>query len=512
METLIVLLFLLLGSAGLYVDIIFLLIGVISIIYDFLYGKEKQRIYKYKSPLNYYEKRKDIGYIMNRFALYGVTLLILFCIVAEINMFLGEYCYVLARNVNDIESMLLAYIGVVVSVLILSVTLGTKEYYLTVTQEEVNRHYRIGFVFQVLGLCSVSSIICMIFLQECKLERELDWFVFACYQVLCILIFLFGAYAMWIVGMLAMGSSRMENYSLDSLHRIFHNNAKLDITGSAEDAINRNLGYFINEYIKLISIKPKVLSKVENIEFCSDISYSEKWLKLSIRITTIILTICNAVSIACCIVVQAWRWLSVTIILYILCVCLVNMCKSIRKYISNLVLCNRGFLVKFKNEEKYIGINSLYYSAVWKKYIVSVENMMALYCILCTCENTEKVIVNSLKDMVAFLDEKKCDYVEYTEALYYLPVFVCAYYGYEKYGEKSEVVDVLKELYRNFSLNEEEENRYKTAINSFIWFAHEYRPSDKDREYARKGQLDVAYYNEYIVKNQYWSILTEDRS
>jgi len=64
--------------------------------------------------------------------------------------------------------------------------------------------------------------------------------------------------------------------------------------------------------------------------------------------------------------------------------------------------------------------------------ICNIQNMMALYCILCSGwkEKTGKYISRSFIQMIEVLRGIEKERQGYSKAIFYLPVFVCSYYLY----------------------------------------------------------------------------------
>jgi hypothetical protein len=79
--------------------------------------------------------------------------------------------------------------------------------------------------------------------------------------------------------------------------------------------------------------------------------------------------------------------------------------------------------------EKFIG-NGIICNIPGKKYVLNIENMMALYCILCSGwkEKTGKYISRSFIQMIEVLRGIEKERQGYSKAIFYLPVFVCSYY------------------------------------------------------------------------------------
>ena len=81
--------------------------------------------------------------------------------------------------------------------------------------------------------------------------------------------------------------------------------------------------------------------------------------------------------------------------------------------------------------EKFIG-NGIICNIPGKKYVLNIENMLALYCILCSGwkEKTGKYISRSFIQMIEVLRGIEKERQGYSKAIFYLPVFVCSYYLY----------------------------------------------------------------------------------
>lgn len=327
----------------------------------------------------------------------------------------------------------------------------------------------------------------------------------------CIVECVCGMYALIIVGLLAMGNESMELYSLNSLHKIFWNNSRLKIVGKADEAIYKNLGYLVNRYSKLSVVKPSNMEKLKGIQFDDDISNVDKWNKLSARVMAIVLVALSVISIVVNVVIHSYIPIIVNALLLIICICIIFKHKTVSPYVTNAVLHIQGYTIKYNKKEKYIGIVPLYYNIGLRKYVLSVQNLMALYCIACSdvdeCE--KRIVANSLKDMIDFYGENAEKYQGLSKAMFYLPVFVCAYYYYNVLQDievQEKMCDIVK-LFKDVKPEGREAVIYKKAINSFLWMACQNRPSERDRKYAESGKRNLAYYKNYIDNSGYWEVL-----
>ena len=123
---------------------------VMALVFEFFSEKNIKKTQNYTSPLKYVSDDNVTIDVILSFCTIGLYIIILIIAliyqIEEKNIISYNAIWV---NINTIEGILIAYFGIVVSVIIFSVTLGPREYYLTVTREEINKHYHIDLLFQL---------------------------------------------------------------------------------------------------------------------------------------------------------------------------------------------------------------------------------------------------------------------------------------------------------------------------------------------------------------------------
>ena len=182
------------------------------------------------------------------------------------------------------------------------------------------------------------------------------------------------------------------------------------------------------------------------------------------------------------------------------------------KFVTAIIVGNSGFLVKLRKNEKFIG-NGIICNIPGKKYVLNIENMMALYCILCSGweEKTGKYISRSYIQMIEFLRGIEKERQGYSKAIFYLPVFACSYYFYIYFPKKNFPKEII-DLFQSFDLDEDEKKRYLITLNSFISSASRFRLSEADWKNHRKENWSDVNYEKYIENNGYWKLISKIRS
>lgn len=504
-------------SIGLIPVVIVLFYLVMALIFELFSEKNIKKTQNYISPLKYASDDNvtlDVKLSYCTIGLYIIILLIaLIYQIEEKNII--SYNAIL-EDINNIEGILIAYFGIVVSVIIFSVTLGPKEYYLTVTREEINKHYHIDLLFQFMGIMAVLSIICTLMLQIAVLKNIISKLLFAILQFSWSAIILGGAYSLYIVGMSTIGKKRMELYSLNNLYTVFWNNSILKLVNKTDDVIYENLGYLVKKYFKLKVIRKRKISDIKYIKFKQDISTIDIWVEYSQKTVSIFIGFFLLV-FGLLYICKGKKWFLFAILLMtFLCFFLIyneKTQKILNKYIVFGLLDKNGYEIQFKNEKTYfVGNVSFYCRKELRDYIQNIKNIMAFFCIICSCWGSHKceVVRESLDDMVGYLKENDKSEDNFERAMYYLPVFAGAYYYYLNF-ETNKFPDSVKLLFESFKLSENKEKRFYLILNSFIWDASRIRLSKKDRKRVKYGRRDNTSYEKYIEKN-YWRFLTDGKN
>lgn len=171
----------------------------------------------------------------------------------------------------------------VISVIIFSVTFGKKEYYLSVTREEINKRYHTDKMYMILGAAMSGSVSCSLFMQGKWLNSEIQRLIFSIYQICCVGIVGVGVYALITIGRLTIGDSKMELRSLNKLYRIFWNNSALKLVNQTGAVIETNLTYLLKKYEKLYLINSRNIENIVEIQYKPYIAEEEKWRKAASR-------------------------------------------------------------------------------------------------------------------------------------------------------------------------------------------------------------------------------------
>lgn len=492
---------------------IILIFMLITILHNVVPKKEKH-FFKFKSALYYITpKENNIDNAISRcFFIVIINIMIATIVIIADILYVG-YCESILIQIQSIEGFIIAYFGVVVSVIIFSVTLGPKEYYLTVSRAEINRHYHIDVIYQLMGICVTGSILCTICLQDAIIWTGIYLAIFVMYQFCCLYILIGGIYALIVVGMLTLGKERMELYSLNNLYTIFWNNSFLKLVNKTEDVVYENLGYLINNYLNLKVVRTSSIYEIKYIEYVDDITGYKKWYAKAAKIILQVTGILSVISILFNVIGSNWLKLIVTVILYSVCLILIKPPSFLREYVIALVLDRKGFIINFENDEKFIGNVSIYYNVYYQKYIRSLQNMMAFYCIICSCwdDETSNIIVESMEEMILRLKEYDNELIGYRKAMLYLPVFLCGFFYYTNFTKES-FPQFIVDLFEEINMKEAEKELYKKTMNSFIIFACQYRPTTKDKEVAKSGNWKSNYYEKYIENNEYWQLINKKTS
>lgn len=251
-----------------------------------------------------------------------------------------------------------------------------------------------------------------------------------------------------------------------------------------------------------------MLSGIKEIKYRRDVETDEKWQKYAVRRITVFVVVMALCSVVPMILVSNIRGIFLTILLLTSCLVCLHSKRyrgNFRRYMVWWLLDNQGFMVRNKDKEKkdkFIGTVALICNKSGKKYIHSICNMMALYCIVCTCCKKKKVdmIADSFDDMIEYIKMYEEGREGFSRALLYLPVFVCSYYYFINFMQKEFPESIIK-LYASFNLTKEESKRFFITLNSFIVYASRLRPSSMDREVAKSGEWKDTYYERYIENN-----------
>ena len=487
---------------------------IVVLMYEILGEKNKRDFLKFRSPLYYSINKKSVFDIIIFDFLRAYLFIFLVFFLYQIDEKYIQNIESFLKNINGVGAILLSYGGVVISVIIFSATFGKKEYYLSVTREEINKRYYIDKVYMILGAAIAGSVICSVLMQDESIDSQIELLTFVIYQICCISIIVVGIYALIMIGRLTIGDSKMELKSLNKLYKIFWNNSALKLVNQTEVVIEINLAYLLGQYEKLYLIRPGNIENVVEIQYQPYIVEEKKWRKVALKKMTVGLLFITAVVDAIYILQKDYGW-ALASLLFFGCLKLMFMKETTNvcgKFVTAIIVGNSGFLVKLRKNEKFIG-NGIICNIPGKKYVLNIENMMALYCILCSGweEKTGKYISRSYIQMIEFLRGIEKERQGYSKAIFYLPVFACSYYFYIYFPKKNFPKEII-DLFQSFDLDEDEKKRYLITLNSFISSASRFRLSEADWKNHRKENWSDVNYEKYIENNGYWKLISKIRS
>lgn len=492
---------------GLYMVGISFFLFVFMFILDKICNREEKKTILFKTPLYYCVRRKE-WYDSN--ISIGCIGLPLICFVFFIMICFNYEFLTIPENYEEpiaqITSVVLTFFAVVVSVIVFSVTLGPKEYYLLGTRKSVNRQFGIHIVFWSSCIFAFWLVVCLSVLFQIN---ELSyWFfpVLTLFYICCFAIMVGGLYGLVIIGILTLGKSEMELYSLDKLYTIFGNNEPLRTVNKTNKAISVNLGYLMWKYFKTKYVKKGMLCDITKIEFFQQVEKGSKWEKKAIVILIRFLAGCVIASTLCAVMLKDYRSIKITLLGFGIVICVLlgkTTARCIGKYVLLVIFDNNGFVMSRNNKEEiFVGEYPLVSNRASRKYIRSICNIMALYCIVCSSlkEKKGEKVAQSLIEMVECFSHEDKKYEGYSKALFYLPVFVGGYYYYSSYPGKPFPKELI-ELFDSFELTNKQKESYYIIINSFIAYGGRFRQTFKKGE--ERKEIKKEYLNDYIKHNGY---------
>lgn len=464
-------------------------------------------VFKYKSKIDYIDSNEGwIERISLRIA-YGcpviITVLAVIGGINELNHNYLKYAEEIVKDCNELEGFILAFWATVIAAITFIFTLGSKEYYLNFTRQDIAKRYGIHGVYIVLLISIAFSILFnSVLLQDDKSESQL--MILSLFELCILSIVLLGSYALLILGRVVLSNKRFELRLLNQIYKIFWNSVPVKCNSATEDTIYVNLGYLLKKYVKLRFVTTK-MNSLKKIHY-GKISDIERWYRYSVKwivMVNVFLAILSIIEIRK--EKLSISWIILFGISFLTVLFFIHLADN-KGFVINIMIGDSGFLLEYKDKHPvFIGEVGLIRNLKANKYIKSVKNLMALYYILCSCDNEkfEKMVSDSLAEMIFYLKEnEKKQWDKLSRALYYLPVFVCAYYIYDK-NPQNVSLDNVYELYKSFNLPKDDKI-FHDALNSFIHWASLYRSSEKDKQNALNNKISSEYYIDYIGNNGYW--------
>lgn len=414
----------------------------------------------------------------------------------------------------SIEGIVMGFVAIVMAIAVLAGSLPEKEYYFSITREDIIKKYHLYTAYVLIIIGILMSVISVLLWPE-KFEQLNEWFIGLLFELSIVMILSVGGYTVIIVGKILMDTQKTELTSNNSLYEILWNNAPLNCTNKTKQAMETNLGYLLGSYKKL-AFWNKEVWEVTGIEYVENIEPEGKWGKLSVNIALIANTILFLMGALFCIFENETIFLCISAGIFVVTSGLWHLMKSGKmnaRYIMEFIVGGRGYLVFEGESEKLIGEVCLYKNPGLKKFIYSIKNMMAIYCIATTCFKSDEadLIEETLWDMLEDLkqDERE-EQSNFARALYYVPVFTCAYfiYGNEKKQKNKKLKVGLSNLYQTLSLSDLEREKYHIVLNSFIYDACRYRKMQIDRWQKEKKKSERM--EKYIDDIGYWQLISEN--
>lgn len=496
-----------------YIQIIFVgVFGVMGIWMDAKLGKDKQPKRRYKSPLSYFQPESKVERIFSAVQKVGIytciETFVLFLLV------LPNKILITNENLYSIEGIVMGFVAIVMAIAVLAGSLPVKEYYFSVTREDIIKKYHLYTAYVLIITVALRSVICVLLWPE-GFEQLNEWLIGLLFEVSIVMILSVGGYTVIIVGKILMDTQKTELNSNNSLYKIFWNNAPLNCTNRTKQAMETNLGYLLGSYKKL-TFWNKEVREVTGIEYVENIEPEGKWGKLSVNIALIANVILFLIEALFCALEKEKIFGGISFGIFVVTSglwYLMKLGKMNARYLMEFIVGGRGYLVFEGESEKLIGEVCLYKNPDLKKFIYSIKNMMAIYCIATTCfkndeaDLIEEIILDMLEDLKQYEREEKSNFAR---ALYYVPVFTCAYfiYGNEKKPQNRKLKAGLSKLYQTFSLSDSEREKYHAVLNSFIYDACRYREMQIDREQKEKKKSECM--EKYIDDIGYWQFISEN--
>ncbi|MCM1497184.1 MAG: hypothetical protein NC124_01835 [Clostridium sp.] len=253
MEKMIAALGILLSALG----ISFILVWILMyIIFLWQSSKPQKSIWVYKNEL-FYAYDKNINWIIKVYlGIVGIVICFLFYLLISL-FILNNWMYFegYLKNVGEIESILLAFTGIVVTVIIFSNSLAPKQYYLTITRTEILKMCHIPVAYFGIVFCVFFSIVSFYVLKNESTRTVVASYAFTFFLMDVLVLSLINLYVLWIIGNITFSNVKQEMKPVEKLYKIFWDNNGLNCTEQTRQAIYVNLSYLLKKYINLSFIK-----------------------------------------------------------------------------------------------------------------------------------------------------------------------------------------------------------------------------------------------------------------
>lgn len=470
-----------------------------------------------KNELYYAYREPDKMNVFLKIYNSSIFVLVFYVVLVYFDYHQFDYFENIIGHVEGLETIVLAFTAMVITVIIFSNSLSPKQYYLTITKEEILKRHHIPTCYYWIASLTFASII-----SYWGLKHETDSLIMslflAAFQIAIIFVILIDFYVLISIGKISFGNQKFEMKSLHYLYRIFWNNNSIKCTTKSKDTINVNLAYLLKKYINL-----KVIKCGNNGRYKITFQEGEKLKKeqykdyvsmccrmgIVLAISSIIIGVfCYEIKVFCIVAIVLYAIIIITIIM--------PKARQIKKeFFVTYVLGKDGFLIDNDKKECYISLFPWCFSMLHskeKKYIQYVKNIMALYCIITQCfeESMYTEIKESIIAMIDFLRESKEEKITVNDSIYYLPVFVSSYYFYINCCKERHSIDFPKEvskLFEELKLEPEDRADYKEMLSSFIYDAELFRGNKWISKTSLQENIQD-YYKNYIDETGYWKILT----
>lgn len=257
-----------------YIQIIFVgVFGVMGIWMDAKLGKDKQPKRRYKSALSYFQPESKVERIFSVVKKGGI-----YTCIETLGLFLlvlPNKILITNESLYSIEEIVMGFVAIAMAIAVLAGSLPVKEYYFSVTREDIIKKYHLYTAYVLIITVALRSVICVLFWPK-KFEQLNEWFIGLFFELSIVIILSVGGYTVIIVGRILMDTQKTELTSNDSLYEIFWNNAPLNCTNRTKQAMETNLGYFLGSYKKL-TFWNKEVREVTGIEYVENIEPEGKW-------------------------------------------------------------------------------------------------------------------------------------------------------------------------------------------------------------------------------------------
>lgn len=504
----------LLSAFGTSLILVWILMYIIIIVCP--RSEPQKSIRLYKNELFYAYNKNENMLAKVYFEFIGIVFCILFYLLISY-LILKNWTYFegYLKNLGEIESILLAFTGIVVTVIIFSNSLAPKKYYLTITRSEILKMCHIPEVYFGIVFLIFFSIVSFYILKSEGTSPKVNPFVFTFFLIDAWILVLINLYILWIIGNITFSNIKHEMKPIEKLYKIFWDNNTLSCTKKTRQAVYVNLSYLLKKYINLPFIKKSQLDEYKII-FQEGKNLEKECYKSYLYLFYFGGIIATIFFIIGFLINRNIKWLFFNIFILLLVIVwltLPQVKETNKEYLITFWLSKEGFLVIRDNKKYYISdfqgfpLYNLYRKDVM--YIRYVNNIMALYCIVTQCFQKEQtdIIKQSIIDMISFLKDSKDEGIKINNYIYYLPVFVSSFYYYINCCETiDQFPKEVMELFDSLNLTSDEKNDYKEMLSSFLYVAGKYRTIEGKRKLENVNSKQD-YYKIYIDEFNYWKLL-----